>query len=239
MLITILCGTISVVNVNIHFFMCPRSQFVPKPTIGRPKDLNKRHAILESATTLFLELGYEGSSMEKIAKLAGVSKLTVYSHFQDKAHLFTAAIELACAQKLPKTLFDLHDQSDLELVLQQVCQSFLKTLYSPEAMKLTLLMSSLIPHNSELVNMFYHAAPAPTHKNIINLLEKACQFDLIEINNCVQACEFLISILADVNYDRALWQLRPVPTPEQIQIHVQQRLEIFFKIYPLKKSVNN
>lgn len=205
-----------------------------KPIIGRPKDPQKRHAILEAATQLFLELGYEGSSMDKIAKLAGVSKLTVYSHFQDKAHLFTAAIELACAQKLPKHLFDLHPQSDLIHILQNVGQSFLNTLYSPEAMKLNLLMSSLIPQNTELVHMFYQAAPAPTHKNIISLLEKARQFDLIEIDDCVHACEFLISILTDVNYDRVLWQLKPVPTAEQIQIHVQQRLAIFFKIYPLK-----
>ncbi len=51
---------------------------------GRPKDLGKRAAILEAAKVLFIEQGYTGVSMDAIAAQAGVSKLTVYSHFGDK-----------------------------------------------------------------------------------------------------------------------------------------------------------
>ncbi len=53
-------------------------------TVGRPKDLEKRKRILESAKILFLECGYHGCSMNKIAQKADVTKLTVYNHFQDK-----------------------------------------------------------------------------------------------------------------------------------------------------------
>src|SRR5437660_1442310 len=45
--------------------------------------------IMEAATTLFLRGGYQGTSMEDIATLAGVSKQTVYTHFADKERLFT------------------------------------------------------------------------------------------------------------------------------------------------------
>ncbi len=51
---------------------------------GRPKDLGKRASILEAAKRLFIEQGYLGVSMDQIAAAAGVSKLTVYSHFGDK-----------------------------------------------------------------------------------------------------------------------------------------------------------
>ena len=51
---------------------------------GRPKDPAKRAAILDAAEKLFLSQGFTGTSMDAVAKEAGVSKLTVYSHFSDK-----------------------------------------------------------------------------------------------------------------------------------------------------------
>lgn len=59
---------------------------------GRPKDLAKRQAILDAAKILFLSHGYANTSMDAVASEAGVSKLTVYSHFNDKETLFSAAV---------------------------------------------------------------------------------------------------------------------------------------------------
>ena len=44
-------------------------------------------------------------SVEQIATEAGVSKLTVYSHFRDKEALFFTAIEEQCRQHLPDAIF--------------------------------------------------------------------------------------------------------------------------------------
>ena len=51
----------------------------------------KRQGILEAATRLFTEQGYDGTSVDDIAAEAGVSKQTVYSHFGNKEKLFGAA----------------------------------------------------------------------------------------------------------------------------------------------------
>lgn len=59
---------------------------------GRPKDLAKRQAILDAAKRLFVSMGYASTSMDAVATEAGVSKLTVYSHFNDKETLFSAEI---------------------------------------------------------------------------------------------------------------------------------------------------
>ena len=75
--------------------------------VGRPKDLEKRQRILMSAKHLFLKLGFHGSSMNQIAREAGVTKLTVYNHFQDKATLFSCAIEETCESLLKSTAFGL------------------------------------------------------------------------------------------------------------------------------------
>lgn len=53
----------------------------------------KREAILEAATVAFRDEGYETTSMDRIAELAGVSKRTVYNHFGNKEGLFRAVVD--------------------------------------------------------------------------------------------------------------------------------------------------
>ena len=55
--------------------------------------------------------------MEAIASEAGVSKLTLYSHFKDKEALFSAAVKTTCETRLPRRLFQLEADCDIEKVL--------------------------------------------------------------------------------------------------------------------------
>ncbi len=52
----------------------------------------KRRQILNGAREVFGELGFERASVDLIAARAGVSKATVYNHFEDKKALFVAAV---------------------------------------------------------------------------------------------------------------------------------------------------
>ena len=52
-----------------------------KPTADRTQ---KQEQILQGAMQVFLAQGYEGTSMDRIAAAAGVSKHTIYSYFHDK-----------------------------------------------------------------------------------------------------------------------------------------------------------
>ncbi|RSM74149.1 TetR family transcriptional regulator [Actinoplanes sp. ATCC 53533] len=52
----------------------------------------KRAAIREAATSLFLAAGYDGTSLARIAEAAGVSKATLFKQFPTKAALFDAIV---------------------------------------------------------------------------------------------------------------------------------------------------
>ncbi|MFB9981344.1 TetR/AcrR family transcriptional regulator [Mesorhizobium kowhaii] len=57
---------------------------------------SKRADILAAAKASFLDTGYEGTSMESIAKTANVSIMTLYRHAESKDELFSAVISNAC-----------------------------------------------------------------------------------------------------------------------------------------------
>lgn len=76
--------------------------------LGQP--LPKKAAqVLKGALQVFLERGYAGASMDRIAAVAGVSKATVYSHFRDKEGLFEALVRQLARDRLPK-LFEAVNQ---------------------------------------------------------------------------------------------------------------------------------
>ena len=56
----------------------------------------KRDAIINAALAAFLEEGYSGSSVNRIAADAGVAITTLYRHFDSKDDLFVAVIQEAC-----------------------------------------------------------------------------------------------------------------------------------------------
>ncbi|WP_017651845.1 TetR/AcrR family transcriptional regulator [Fortiea contorta] len=67
--------------------------------VDRDSSVDKVEQILKGAMCEFLKHGYAGTSMDKVAVAAGVSKATVYSHFQDKEGLFKVLIEKLARKK--------------------------------------------------------------------------------------------------------------------------------------------
>jgi len=56
------------------------------------EDSSKRRQILDGARKVFMDLGFDGASMNEIARSAGVSKGTLYVYFADKNRLFEAIV---------------------------------------------------------------------------------------------------------------------------------------------------
>ncbi len=67
--------------------------------VDRDNSVDKVDQILQGAMREFLQNGYAGTSMDRVAVAAGVSKATVYSHFQDKEGLFKVLIEQLASKK--------------------------------------------------------------------------------------------------------------------------------------------
>lgn len=165
----------------------------PLTTVGRPKDLVKRAAILQAAKDLFLRLGYDGSSMDAIAAEAKVSKLTVYSHFKDKESLFAASIAAHCGNQLPSSIFDLAADAQISDVLYNVAHRFQGMIDGQEAVELHRLMVAIAVQHPERTQLFYDAGPQRTHDEMTRLLTQAHQQGKLDVPEPMTAAEYFLS----------------------------------------------
>lgn len=80
----------------------------------------KRDAIIEAASEVFLESGFEGASMAEIATRVGGSKATLYGYFRTKEELFVEVMH-GVAKRYFEPIFAAlqKDHDDLRKALQQ------------------------------------------------------------------------------------------------------------------------
>jgi TetR/AcrR family transcriptional regulator, regulator of autoinduction and epiphytic fitness len=92
----------------------------------------KFEQILRGAMQEFLARGYAGTSMEKVATAAKVSKPTVYSYFKDKEALFQTLIENLAKKKFNSTFGSEPLEGEPKIVLRNLAETTLKHLDEDE-----------------------------------------------------------------------------------------------------------
>ena len=91
----------------------PRARPAPSVPLRalRPQAQRKRQSLLDAATRMFLELGYEAASINDLIARVGGSKSSVYAHFGSKEALFAAIIDATLSEVLaPLTDLDLRER---------------------------------------------------------------------------------------------------------------------------------
>lgn len=82
------------------------------------KKLTKKDQIAQAALAIFLQHGIKGTSVDMVVKEAGVSKPTVYNHFQDKSQLFEYVVQRWVSEQAAPA-FTAQDGDDLLVEISQ------------------------------------------------------------------------------------------------------------------------
>ena len=198
---------------------------------GRPKDLAKREAILEAAKGLFLSNGYANTSMDAVAAEAGVSKLTVYSHFNDKETLFSAAVMAKCEEQLPTLFFELPDGMSVENVLLNIARGFHHLINSDESVNLHRLIMALGSQDPNLSQIFFEAGPERMLQGMERLLGKIDQLGALRIDKPRNAAEHFFCLLKGAGNFRLLYGCGEPLTGEAAEAHVREVVGIFMRAF--------
>src|ERR1044071_6827286 len=101
---------------DTSWYLNPRFRILSSPGIvvtensrgrrGRPANEALGQTIVDAAGELFAELGFQATTLDKVAERAKISKLSIYRHFENKEALFSAAFADRCHQLVPQALFE-------------------------------------------------------------------------------------------------------------------------------------
>ncbi|RRV08184.1 TetR/AcrR family transcriptional regulator [Pseudomonas sp. v388] len=198
---------------------------------GRPKDLEKRKAILESAKNLFIRQGYASTSMDAIASEAGVSKLTVYNHFTDKETLFSAAVVARCEEQMPALFLPLDESLPVEDVLLDIARAFQALTNSPESLELHRLMVTLGTQDPKLSMIFFEAGPARIIGEMERLLGRLAQRGELRFASARTAAEHFLILVKGVCNFRLMVGCGELPDQASAERHVREVVELFIRAY--------
>ncbi len=186
--------------------------------------MTKDEQIIRAAAGLFLAQGYGGTSMDAIAREAGVAKQTLYSRFNNKNGLFSAIIRHSCAaafEGLPAA----GDPPGLPEYLTQFGERMLGILFGGEALNLYRLVVAEAPRFPELGQIYYEQGPQSTIRGLTNGLSA---YGITRVEARLAAEQFL-GLLTGHLLTRALLNADGAPSSREKAVYVREAVTSIFK----------
>lgn len=195
------------------------------------KSETRRQAILDAATGVFHEAGFDRASMSDICTRVGYSKATVYGYFKSKEELLVAiALDAAEAEFEVARAALAEPAADLGAALAQFGRRFLGFTCSPEA----LAMRRLILAEAEragLGNQCYDLGPARVTALLAALLHDAMEAGQLRMAGSELAARHLKALLEAEWGERLLYRTPDAPSPEQIAGAAERAAAAFMAAY--------
>jgi TetR/AcrR family transcriptional repressor of mexJK operon len=194
---------------------------------GRPRDLLKRRAILDAAGALFLDRGIPTSTMEAVAERAGVSKMTLYSHFPDKSALLAAVFE----RTLKETVLPELAEDGVPAVerLIEFGERLVGYLTQPEIVRTASVMAASAADFPELAAAFYAAGPAAVLDRVAHYLEAVRERERLDLPAPALAAEQLVAAWLGVDQLRESLGVSGPPSPEAVSSRVRSATQALLR----------
>lgn len=202
----------------------------------RTKSETRRQAILQAATEVFRESGFERSSMADIRERVGCSKPTLYSYFASKEELFSEVVFEATEHEFQATLQALDPaEGDITLALQRFGQRLLSLLYSPQVQAVRRMVVAQAGR-TELGRKCYELGPERSEAAVADFLQQAMNLGQLRQADPRVAGLHLKGLLEAEWIDPFLFGLQLQPDAEQIRATVERAVRVFLAAYGVVKT---
>jgi len=161
---------------------------------GRPVNEALSQTIVEAASELFVELGFQATTLDKVAQRAKISKLSIYRHFENKEALFSAAIVAGCHQLFaPPALLE-GVEGSVEDQLMVVGSLLLHTLLRPDVSSVEAMVMADKTNQKSLSKLHYEAGPAHVIAQIEALLRQLHAKALLNVPDPLQSARLFAAL---------------------------------------------
>lgn len=185
--------------------------------------------ILSSALREFLEHGFSGASIERIAKGAHVARMAIYRRYGDKKALFETVLyeQIRQLEELASTIGS--EAGDPLTELRATARAYLAFMISPTAIDLQRILISEASHLSTLSRQVAPPLPQLLGERLDRLIRRAQQADQLTDIDSALLLEVLLRLIAEgprweVLMTSASW------SADDIDLHLERMWPMFLKI---------
>ncbi len=196
---------------------------------GRPTDPGKHDAILDNARRMFTRLGFDGTSMDELAQHAGVSKATIYNHFDSKEALFEATFNLLLQQLPPPSALIGQAQGNLTEHLHAIGGDLYRLATSPLMVDIQrmLILARDTPRPGQ--RSFWQESIAPYQQAFSELLREQADTAQLAIEDFDRATSQFFSLTASEPFIRLL--MGEAGEPDKATAHVDAAVQAFLRAH--------
>jgi TetR/AcrR family transcriptional regulator, mexJK operon transcriptional repressor len=194
-------------------------------------DSPKRQLVLDAATDLFIEQGYGATSVDAIARAAGVSKATLYAHFGSKDQLFATIITEACRNNFDWQTGLPAGEMDSRAALTALGRRVLGFLLQDRALAIYRVVVAESVRFPELGHAFFEGGAGTAHRLFGGWLTQQAHAGRLRVPDPVRAVEQLMALLRAGPYFRAVLGVPPPPTETEIDATVAAAVDTFLAAY--------
>jgi AcrR family transcriptional regulator len=192
----------------------------------------RRQAIIAAAAELFQQAGYEGASMNELAKRLGGSKATLYGYFPSKEALFGAVVRAVATNHLfdatRELASDIVGRTALQMALMHFGERMLYVLTNEKRATDVYRMVVAEAGRSDVGRLFYEAGPSESITILASVLEGAmARGEVRRADARVAAMQYTALVTAEVT--ARIFQQNPPPLElKEIQQMVTRAADLFF-----------
>jgi AcrR family transcriptional regulator len=190
--------------------------------------------VIAGARAVFMREGYEGASVDEIARDAGVSKATLYSYFPDKQHLFLAVLQEECTQ-----------QSEIELMMDDgsmsvpdtlcfICRTLITFVVSPFGQDMFRVCVAEAKRFPQLGQAFYDSGPKRWNRKIGQFLDTPRARAVLDITDPLLAADQLAQLCRTDLMVRVLFGIGDAPDDADIAKIADEAVAMFLARYGRK-----
>lgn len=142
---------------------------------GQVRGGRKLSQVLEGAREIFLRDGFEGASVDEIAKCAAVSKATLYSYFPDKRILFIEVAKAECCRQEEATAKMIAMSAPPDQALRVAARRMMGVFLSPFGKNVFRVCVAEADRFPELGREFWESGPARVRSKMIAYFKQAIE----------------------------------------------------------------
>lgn len=180
------------------------AQLPAKRGPGRPTLSNEE--LLDTALDLFLEKGFERTSIEAICAAAGMAKRTVYARYGDKTTLFKAALKRAIEEWIvPVEALRSVEGPDFEETLVRIGRILVDNLMGPAGLRLLRLTNAVSSRMPEIGDFNVRHGTEPTIAYLADLFSRHARMQGRDLADAADAGWAFLNLVVGGPANAAAW----------------------------------